>query len=561
MTRNRSALLLIPVLLCAACAMWWGDRSTSATFDELVMTSIGVRGWAVGDWSMVVDQPPLMPALYGGAVMLTGPRLPDEAAAEWSFNTRWSWGRALYFTSGNDPRVIASAGRAVSILLALLLVAGVWWIGVRAISPLGGLIAALITALSPDVLAHGPIAYNDLPMALAFLVAVWSTDRCVRAPTLATGALAGLAGAFAFGVKYSAIAWIPVAGLLLMAEAWSRWGDSQWRSRLLAAAGGMAGAFWASTALLYGGDLTLRGLRLGFWITVQRALEGHPAPAWLFGATSDGGWAWFFPVAFLIKNPIALIVLILGGVGLLWRGVRSGAGGSDPADEPRLLRVKRWVQSPLRAPAIGGLVFIAFLIRSSQNAGFRYALPVLPLVALLAAAGWARWIESGGGAAASAGPRRRAMVPLVLMLGTVVSLALSAPFLISYTSEWARRPAGQEALLDSSMDWGQGLLALRGWMQENQVHAVRLSHFGSAVPEAYGIDYAPLPSFLNLREGRTAGATGEILWTAISATNLSGLYFQGDDPFAAFRERDPDHVVGGSIYLYRDPAPAPVQND
>ena len=145
--------------------MAWADRSTSATFDELVLTSIGVRGWATGDWSMVVDQPPLMPALYGGAVMLTGPRIPAESA-EWSFNTRWSWGRALYFTVGNDPRVLATSSRAVGILLALALLVSVWWIGATTISPQAGLLAAAILALTPDVLAHGAIAYTDLPMAL-----------------------------------------------------------------------------------------------------------------------------------------------------------------------------------------------------------------------------------------------------------------------------------------------------------------------------------------------------------------------------------------------------------
>ncbi len=455
MTRRHSAFLLIPVLLCALSAMWWADRSTSTTFDELVLTSIGVRGWGAGDWSMVVDQPPLMPALYGGAAMLTGPRLPAETDAEWSFNTRWSWGRALYFTMSNDPRTLASASRAISILMTLLLLGAVWWIGAGAVLPRAGLMAATITALSPDVLAHGAIAYNDLPMALAFLVSLWTADRCVRDPSLTTGALAGLAAAFAFGVKFSAIAWIPVAGLLLMAEGWQRWRDRNWRARLPEAAASLVGAFWAATALLYGEDLALRGLRLGFWITVQRALEGHPAPAWLFGATSATGWPWFFPVAFLIKTPIALIALIMGGMGLVW--IRGDRGRGEAA--LTVGRVKGWLASPLRAPAIGALIFMAFLIRSSQNAGFRYALPVLPLVALLAAAGWARWIDSNQDAGVGSG--RRMMVPMVLMLGTVVSLGLTGPFFISYTSEWARRPAGQEALLDSSLDWGQGLRPAR----------------------------------------------------------------------------------------------------
>lgn len=274
------------------------DRGTSVTFDELVLTSIGVRGWGTGDWGMVLDQPPLMPALYGGAVMLTRPVLPIEGETEWSYNTRWSWGRALYFTSGNAPRMLASASRAVAMAMTLALIAMVWWIGVVSIGPLGGLMAAGFTALIPDVLAHGAIAYNDLPMATAFLLVVWATDQVTRRPSLIGGCLVGLAVTFAFGVKYSAIAWVPTAGLFLLMEGWLRRKDLDWRRQLPIALAAAAVTFWLGTALLYGGDLALRGFRLGFWITVQRALEGHPAPAWLFGATSATGWPWFFPWPF-----------------------------------------------------------------------------------------------------------------------------------------------------------------------------------------------------------------------------------------------------------------------
>ena len=40
---------------------------------------------------------------------------------------------------------------------------------------------------------------------------------------------------------------------------------------------------------------------------------------------------------------------------------------------------------------------------------------------------------------------------------------------------------------------------------------------------------------------------------ALSATNLYGLYFEGADPFAAYRERPADAVLaGGSLLLFRE---------
>ena len=54
-------------------------------------------------------------------------------------------------------------------------------------------------------------------------------------------------------------------------------------------------AWWAVSALLYEGDPTLTGLRYGYYMTVFHAEQGHPAPAFLLGATSATGWWWYFP--------------------------------------------------------------------------------------------------------------------------------------------------------------------------------------------------------------------------------------------------------------------------
>ena len=116
---------------------------------------------------------------------------------------------------------------------------------------------------------------------------------------------------------------------------------------------------------------------------------------------------------------------------------------------------------------------------------------------------------------------------------------------------WAGgRDRAHRVLVDSSLDWGQGLLELRGFMAREGVERVRLSYFGSAMPEAYGIDYVPLPSFFRL-EGGTPSASPP-RFTVISATTLHGLYLQGHDPFAAYRGRTPDRVLGHTMFVYDD---------
>ena len=128
------------------------------------------------------------------------------------------------------------------------------------------------------------------------------------------------------------------------------------------------------------------------------------------------------------------------------------------------------------------------MLQSDLNAGFRYALPMMPLLAVLAAAGvarvWRRFRRSVRG----------------LLVGLVALQAFSVlsvyPHFLAYSSVWVGgRDRAYQALVDSNLDWGQGLHELRAFMEDEGVSSVRLSYFGSAVPEAYGIEYVALPSF------------------------------------------------------------------
>jgi hypothetical protein len=162
-------------------------------------------------------------------------------------------------------------------------------------------------------------------------------------------------------------------------------------------------------------------------------------------------------------------------------------------------------------------------------------------------------LVAAGVARAWRGAGRRTRAALALVVALDVGSALSAyPWYLSYGSIWAGSPLrAQEAMLDSSLDWGQGLLALRDWMKLARVERVRLSYFGSALPAGYGIRYEALPSFLPLPADPVPSDVRPA-WTAISATNLRGLYFEGADPYAAYRGREPDAVIAGSILLFQD---------
>ncbi|MDQ3250086.1 MAG: hypothetical protein M3Q45_12875, partial [Chloroflexota bacterium] len=121
-------------------------------------------------------------------------------------------------------------------------------------------------------------------------------------------------------------------------------------------------------------------------------------------------------------------------------------------------------------------------------------------------------------------------------------------------------------LVDSNLDWGQDLPALRQVMAEQGIGEVNLAYFGKAVPEHYGVRYRPLPGYLRFVEGRELDAynpyTPEPGWYAISATSLRLGLLQPEnvDLYAYFRTQQPVARAGYSIYLYQviDPPGLPV---
>ncbi len=102
--------------------------------------------------------------------------------------------------------------------------------------------------------------------------------------------------------------------------------------------------------------------------------------------------------------------------------------------------------------------------------------------------------------------------------------------------------------MDSNLDWGQELVSLAEFQVANQTGPVHLSYFGSADPSAYGVEYLCLPS-LGLLSCPDADLPADG-WVAVSATCLQGLCTPDPDFYAPLRSREPDAVLGHSMFLY-----------
>jgi hypothetical protein len=120
---------------------------------------------------------------------------------------------------------------------------------------------------------------------------------------------------------------------------------------------------------------------------------------------------------------------------------------------------------------------------------------------------------------------------------------------------------GARVLVDSNLDWGQDLIALRKLLQERGIERPYLAYFGTALPEAYGISYKPIPAFLRFTTGPEIEVYNPYTplpgWYAISRSSLHlGLLHQNVDMYAYFRDKEPVARAGYSINLYRVEYPA-----
>jgi len=141
-----------------------------------------------------------------------------------------------------------------------------------------------------------------------------------------------------------------------------------------------------------------------------------------------------------------------------------------------------------------------------------------------------------------------------LALWYAVSVLRVHPHYLGYFNEVAGGPAqGWRYLVDSNVDWGQDLRALKGWTDAHGVTHLKLSYFGSADPLYYRIPCEMLPSKMHPDPDRIAHDIQPGETVAVSATNLQGVYFEGPDRRLMNRLRalTPIDRVGYSIFIFR----------
>ena len=143
-------------------------------------------------------------------------------------------------------------------------------------------------------------------------------------------------------------------------------------------------------------------------------------------------------------------------------------------------------------------------------------------------------------------------------MGIVASLVrtaafAAAPYPLAYFNEAAGgADKGYRHLTDSNVDWGQGLKALKIYLEREGVSDIYLSYFGSVDPGHYGIcsvEVAPA-NFVKAADVGADPLKERRQLLVVSATNLQGTYFGDPQIFAWLRGRRPEARLAHSLFVY-----------
>jgi hypothetical protein len=540
----------------------------SGTSDEAQHLTAGYAALTLYDYRVDVEHPPTVP-MWAALPLLFKHGIALDTKPFLQLEPNFTEIAHTFVYQRSDTDSLLACARFMIVLLGVFL----GWLVFFWARELFGFWPAVIVlglyATEPNILAHSSLVTTDLGITLFFFGTVYFLWRTSR--KLSLGNLTALVACFSLAqvAKFSAPLLAPVVVILLVirvcrSDPWvssiGRTPEYSGRSRKLCAvvallllllAEGSFSAIWASMGFRYlPAPIKIEMDRM---ITKPEVIKAVPRlsaainwidqchllpnaytqgfllgeslaqerPAYLMGRFSKTGWWYYFPLAFLFKTPIT--VLVLFGIALVQCAI----------DRKTLLGNEAWFLVPIA-------VFLGAAMLSHINIGLRHILPIYPFV-LLACGKPISALQS------RISPRwlLLLLVPPALELGSVY------PHTLTFFNQLCGGPRhGHRLLADSNIDWGQDLKGLKQWMVKAHVQRINLAFWGPASPENYQIACTYLTgssAFLKrpVEDPRLPG------YVAVSVNQFHEPRNESVRArYSPLLQREPAAIIGYTVYVY-----------
>jgi len=396
----------------------------------------------------------------------------------------WNVGLNFLALNDEDDRIFFW-GRLPVLLLALLLGWFTYQWARELYGDAAGLMALLLYTFCPTLVAHSGFTSLDVGVACFFTLSLYWLWRFIAEGTWHHLLWAGVLLGCALASKGSAIVLPPVfATLVLLAV---RWHSKRERAdgpvaacspalpfplaaggthaRMRSSLAALAVIFLIAYSVLYSVYLFPSDpLVYAREVLLGQVVRDPAYPHYLMGQFRAEGWWYYFLVAYLIKTPIPMLLLIPLAV---WHWRRQGGGWFNEAF--------------LLLPAVTLFVLIS---AEAYPLGVRYLLPIYPLLFIFISRTAPLFTRN-----------RLAVIAGIILAAWYVSTPVRFhPDYLAYFNELVGGPKRGIAYLDdSNIEWGQHLKRLKRYLDEHRFDRVKLAYFTTGRPEYYGIRAERMP--------------------------------------------------------------------
>lgn len=539
----------------------FGDPGDSGTVDEVAHIPSGYSYDKYLDFRLNPEHPPLAKAVAGLPLALSRNINGLEKDWSWSGINQWESGWYFIYEAGNDPAKVLLYSRIPIMLLMIALGLFVFLWAKRLFGPKIGLLVLVLYTFYPDVLAHGRLVTTDIAAALGFVITIYFFDKAITEGSKKKTLFAAVAFGIAQLLKFSSFLLFGILLFLIIIRAIMErkegFGKKLWQYFKV--------YFWVCAISLvvvwivylpfvwrtpieiehkviemnlapndprtlpvrnflhyFENNPYLRAIGhylLGIALVVGRVEGGNKT--FIMGQLSDKSISWYFPVAWLLKTAIPIIVFVFWSlIAIITKW---------PKEEKQ-----KWILALILTPII---VYWAFTLKGSLNIGIRHLMPTVPFVLLLIGCNLYYIFNQKGITV-------QKILSYALVLYLVISTLANYPNFIAYFNEATPKDKRYERLMDSSLDWGQDLLRLKKYVDENKIESIKIDYFGGSVPSYY------MPEAVEWHSsyGPTTG------WLAVSATFYQSSKLVGEMEgkwsYGWLDKMKPKIIIGGSILVF-----------
>jgi len=537
----------------------------SLTNDEKYHIPAGYYHLVFGNFQLNPEHPPLAKMLSAIPLVFIHPAAPvaTPGPTDNPILQGHDAFEAFWEANPNKLEAIAFWARVPMVLLTLVFGVVLFYYTRYVAGRRAAALAVVLFSLEPTILAHGRIVQTDVPAAFGYMLCFFALQRLIDAQTWRRILEFGLATGVALVTKFSLLIVLPIFLISLVIIGWRIHRKGTPFSRIALKIGTATLALLAVVNVVYYfkrtpllpenreamarrwpdhvvaeertfgvvSQIVPSTYLFGVFVIKIHNEWGHYAS--ILGNYSRTGWWYYFPVAFAFKTSLPFLLISL--ISIFWA----------------LLTVIKRKEKRVLLLLLAIAIYTVFSMTGRINIGVRHFLPVYPFLFMLTGMFFDELLLR----------RRKVAIvgALIVVTWMAVEVARTFPNYVPYMNQLASAHPHWYYLSDSNIEWGDDTGELARYLRDRGETKVRAAVSGGwlSKPE-YGVDYVnPLVVDQPVEPTR---------YIAIGASFLNGSTVplirykdgrpiteqQRRDFFAAYRQRQPEAIFGGSIYLFRE---------